>query len=342
MKKILKYSLLFLIILIPFMLVGCFEKDNDNDGDNSGGGNNTPTTYTVNITVNNSDYGRVNIDNLKVSYDSGDYINLTVQPNEGYYLRGYSDNNSKSLTRQVVVNGNMDIVVNFAKGEACSYYGYYIAVENEIDTKTMTIRNGNTGTFVKPYPNREHNLGSLRFSYSKANTPTCFFFKHSKTGSLLAKSSSTTTYVTLSEQDFINAFGADGKGEWIDVVESNDCVGSAYVVTIVGQGKDNACFTSEGKFSDEKFENSELVYVLFEGGEVKHKLFEKVGDSEYRYELVGTKTKFIQTFKLFLYNNEIYYCTNPNVEYMVTSGETRTYNITLNNVDYSLVFDYTK
>lgn len=172
MKKYLKYLVITLIVLIPLCLCGC-KKGEDSKGDNSSSGNQTETTYDVNIFLNNPEFGRVTIDNIKEKYKIGEVINVTVAPNNGYYLRGYSDHTSKSLTRQIVVNGNMNVTVNLSKGEACSFYGYYLAFENEIDERTMLSYKGNTGTYLKHRPNTTLTSGNLRLEYSKMNTNAC-------------------------------------------------------------------------------------------------------------------------------------------------------------------------
>lgn len=339
MKKYLKYLLLTLIVFIPLCLCGCKKgEDNNSNGDNASGGNQTETTYDVNIFLNNPEFGRVTIDNIKEKYNIGEVINVTVAPNNGYYLRGYSDHTSKSLTRQIVVNGNMNVTVNLSKGEACSFYGYYIAFENEVDERTMLSYEGNTGTYLKHRPNTTLTRGKLRLEYSKMNTNACWAFKHSTTNevNVFASTSSSTT---ITENDLVSAFGSENKNEWIDITECFDYVGSAYVVTEVGQGKDDACFVNSGVFDLEKFSESEIAY-LYNGEELTYGGFTKVSDTNYSHSLEGSKTKFIQTFRIFNVFGKNYYWTNPSVEYMVTQGEVRNYKITLNEIEYTLSFDY--
>ena len=65
--------------------------------------------YTVNIKLNNDSFGELEISNVndnedeyhygKNDYEYGDRILIEITPNDGYYLRRYSDNTEMNLRR---------------------------------------------------------------------------------------------------------------------------------------------------------------------------------------------------------------------------------------------------
>ena len=170
--KFKKLILLFLFVIClgtAFCLVGCGDKtpSSDNNPNQPPENPSIETTYNVHINLNNSSYGSLIVDNLKPKYDEGDEITITVAPNKGYYLRGYSDCDSKELTRTITVTKSENITVNLVEGDACTFYGYHIAANCPVEQKILgatektSINQGGLTQFVKYMTNKNITSGNL-------------------------------------------------------------------------------------------------------------------------------------------------------------------------------------
>lgn len=298
-----------------------------------------PKNYSVNIALNNSSYGSLSVDNEKAEYDYGETINITVTPNAGYYLRSYSDCDCKELTRTIVVDRDLDITVNLKQGEGCNFFGYYLAVENDLNEKTMQNTEGNTSWFIKFLPNKTFTTTKLTLECQDINKFSCWVFKKENDSSYKKVCSSRLSSKTFDENELTALLG-EKTGEWIDIYEYETNVGVAYSVRDKDMDLDNGCFVNVGKFRVSDFSNSNLKYLYFDNNQLKTSAFSTVSENTYTYSFSFDSTAFIQTFRIFEVDGEIWYYTNNNINEMLTKGQSRSFTQTINNVEYTITFIY--
>ncbi len=325
--------LIFALFLFPLILVGCSNNPPEEVPPE------TELTYTASIKMNDSSRGHLSIDNLKSEYEPGEIINITVSPKEGYYLRGYSDTNEITFTRQIIVNDNVNIVVNLEEGESCNFYGYRIARNCSTSFKGLGNKQGNTTTFLKYKNFANISSGSLVLNVYDTSTFGAFVLRNSSTKQIVSTFSSTKT---ITEADMQSMFGEPKENEWIDIIEYDTRIGNAFYTRGYGESWPSACNVSVDKFDVENFDSANWFYYYLENNNVITCNFTKQSNTEF-YANITRENGYmisIQSFNLFKIDSEIYYFTSNSVAKTIDKNDSLKYTENIDDIDYIAEFYY--
>ncbi len=349
--KFKKLILLFLFVIClgtAFCLVGCGDKtpSSDNNPNQPPENPSIETTYNVHINLNNSSYGSLIVDNLKPKYDEGDEITITVAPNKGYYLRGYSDCDSKELTRTITVTKSENITVNLVEGDACTFYGYHIAANCPVEQKILgatektSINQGGLTQFVKYMTNKNITSGNLALlAQDNDNFGYWEIRQNDKSEIITFPETSFNDYDYLIKEDYLMQIFGDKKTDWIDIIEHDTYCGNAFVLTRSDVDKDDICYEDFAEFNISLFANTNLYYIYSLNGNLNIKGLEKIEETYNASHLAETnKSCFIQTFRLFTVDEKIYFSTNWKNEYMIRVGQKYQVNKTINGENITIQF----
>lgn len=335
MKKFLNFCLLFVFILgAGVLFVAC------------GGEENNPPpeppppedlTYTVNVRVNNTDYGSIINDNLKTEYDYGEEINIRVVPNEGYFLEGYSDEpENNSLTRTIVVTKNMDITVNLREGTEFTFYGYKVRLYGSEKPWNSESSGGGVSRVITQ--KQSVYSGYLSLICRDYKNFGCYVLKQGDKERMFSREITKTSddRFTFSKAQFDTIF-EENKEEYIDIHKYNTFVG--YAFTQIKTDDDDPYYKIPIGMFNENDVHCKLNYLYVLDGTTHNKGFVKNSENQYTdTHLTGYLDSItFNQYRLFTYNGRLYYFQNLKDKHV---GNTQDWSVswTLDEQEFNVVF----
>ena len=305
--------------------------------------------YTVNIKLNNDSFGELEISNVndnedkyhygKNDYEYGDRILIEITPNDGYYLRRYSDNTEINLRRYITIAENVNIEIFLEQGEACNYYGYNIAVHGESENN-FYHKEGNVTSYIKYFPNKSYNSGTLKFEINNKDLFSYFEFNYKTNKKLLFEDK-----INKEQLNYLYAEGYDGS--WIDIYEKDTRCGTIYS-TYYKSFFIQDSIPETGEFDPLVFEehNPAWLYSFNQVGTgktiIKSSNFIDNGENSYMCNITDMGAyNFIEEYIIFTVGNELFYRFNKDV-YLSNSFNTTSFTSIVDGISYTLSFTYTE
>lgn len=134
-NNILKILMCFLFVTLTFGLTSC-KSNNDTDDTNeeeedipSYDDKSDQGLFKFSISCDVADVCEFNYVK-KAYYSAGEEINLSINVEDGYYIKSYSDSNDLGASRVITMNENKTIVVEIGEGSAYKLGGFQVAYED--------------------------------------------------------------------------------------------------------------------------------------------------------------------------------------------------------------------
>lgn len=346
--KNLLLSFLFVILLgAAFCLVGCGDNPSpETPPDETTNPPPVETTFEVHVNLNNSSYGSLIIDGLKTKYEEGDEITIRVAPNLGYYLRSYSDCDSKELTRKITVTKSENITVNLVEGEACTFYGYHIAANCTTEQKMLgstektSIYQGGLTQFVKYLPNKNITSGNLALLTQEKDDFGYWEIKQGETQKIISNpETADLIFDFLITEDYLKENFGDNKNDWIDITEYDTHCGYAFTLAR-SDSQDDACRVKIPTiFNPDLFVKTKLYYIYSINDNLIVEGFENNDGNVYQSPHSATSRNMcnVKYYRLFTIDGTLYYTANA-TNYMLSQSQTYSKEITFCENTYTIKF----
>lgn len=312
--------------------------------------------YTVNIKLNNDSFGELEISNVndsedeyhygKNDYEYGDMILIEITPNDGYYLRRYSDNTEINLRRYITITENINIEIFLEQGEACNYYGYNIAVHGDSENN-FYHKEGNVTSNIKYFPNKTYNSGTLKFEISNQDLFSYFEFNYNTNKKMLFEDK-----INKEQLDYLYAENYDGS--WIDVYEKDTRCGTIYSTHQESYLIEDS-IPETGEFEFTVFNDHNPAWLFYHKYEIvgftemKSSNFKSNGTNAYIFnveDLDSDNSINIEEYIIFTIGDDLYYRYNKEERIVKNANmfysSSVDFTSVVNGVSYTLTFNYSE